>query len=103
MALVKKQASAQRQVLLAAVLLLVIGGIIYVMVAKPIGKSENPVTDTALQTLEARYREMKALNQSLLQDLDKLYNDVRYQELRQYGDVPVTAGKAGRGNPFAPL
>lgn len=103
MALVKKQVSRQRMIVFGIILAVLILTALYYYFGGTSGSLGNPGADPAIQALQSNLREVRSTDESLLTDLDRLFRDVRFQELRQYGDVPVDVGRMGRPNPFEPL
>lgn len=93
MALVKKQISIQRLLILVVVVVIVIGVIVFVLVGGTGGDQATPTTNLQDRTIE----------QPLPSTLgESLFDDPRYTELEPHGDLPVQIGDVGRDNPFVP-
>lgn len=103
MALILKDTNRRQTIILFSVLagLAVAGGAYLLFFAKSPGPTAS--NDTVIQSLQNEAREMRALDESLLPDLNALYGDARFQRLQQYGSLPVEVGPQGRTNPFAPV
>lgn len=57
-------------------------------------------TDPTIERLKKDLTSLESTDQRLLTNLDTLLNDPRYDALKQFGELPVEAGKQGRDNPF---
>ncbi len=102
MALVKKQTSRQQTALLIVFFTLAALGTLFYFFILPAFQTA-PSSDTTTQNLEDTSREVRVLRESLVPDLERLFQDARFEELKQYGDTNIEVGKLGRDNPFQPL
>lgn len=69
----------------------------------PSGETSVTLGDDPQTTkLRNELRAVTELNQQLTTDVEKLLSDVRFQELSQFGTLPVTVGETGKANPFQP-
>ena len=87
--------------LIVAVGILVLGGLYYLFGS---GAGITPATDDPTITrLRRELSDVEKTDRELLPDLQKLLEDVRFEELKQFGELPVDVGTLGRANPFQPF
>ncbi len=101
MALVKKQMSRQRIAILVVLLAVIAGAALYVFVFQ--GSTTgggSSIGDIDVERLRTTLQDTTKVDQDILVNLEKLLDDVRFQELKPFGEVPVEIGKTGRTNPF---
>lgn len=103
MALVKRRMSQKKMLVLVGLLVVVFGVGFYYLFGSKTGVIVGAGVDPAVQKMQTDLGELQKIRNGLLPSLEKLFDDVRFQELKQYGDVPVEPGKIGRDNPFQPL
>lgn len=103
MALVKKQANAQRTIIYIVILVVAILTTLYYAVIAPTLNHGSSSTTGTTSPQEQQGRDLRALEERLIPDLDKVSSDPRFQSLKQYGDTQVQAAPMGRSNPFQPL
>lgn len=103
MALVKRRMSRKKILLLLGLLgAAVIGGLYYVY-GTGNSTGSGAQTDAVTQRLHTDLNEVNAVGDALLPSLDSLLGDPRFQELKQFGELPVEQGPTGRKNPFLPF
>lgn len=101
MALVRKQMSAKRKTFFIMAFILAASGLLYYLFPasdSTVSLGDNPAT----AKLRTELRTVHELDQSLSADVEQLLVDVRFQELTQFGDLPVVVGNIGKANPFKP-
>lgn len=103
MALVKKQSNATRVLMIILVVIIIGGAGFYFYLSRRSSAPQGVATDPALLSVEQNVRDVKTVDESIVPDLERLLQDKRFLELRQYGDLPVEVGPKGRSNPFLPL
>ncbi len=103
MALVKKQVSSQRfYIVLALVAVAFATGIYYVFVGTS-GSGTQTAADPTQRSIDEARRQLLTVEAKLPEDTQRLYEDIRFQELRKFGEYPVDVGRMGRPNPFQPF
>ncbi|MFH1171711.1 MAG: hypothetical protein V1778_04190 [bacterium] len=95
--------SRKKMMLLVGFLAVFVAGGLYYLFGMNNAGIISSGQDPTMQRLQSNLRDLQAVQQSLLPSLQKLFDDTRFQELKQYGDIPVQPGKTGRANPFAPF
>lgn len=103
MALVKKQLSRKRMVTLLLIVVIIAAGGAYFIFLNGASITQTP-DDPIVNRLTSELSSLKRVNQTFLSDLEVLLHDVRFNELKQYGSLPVEVGPGvGRVNPFQPF
>jgi hypothetical protein len=103
MALVKRRLSRKKMFTLIVFLAIIVLGGFWYLYQPGGGGIVGQEADPKIRQLQSDLSDLERVRQNLLPSLEKLYDDVRFQELKQYGDVPVERGEIGRPNPFQPL
>lgn len=101
MALVRRQLSARRKTFLTVFLLLVAAGLLYYLFPTT-DTTIAPGADPATTRIQEELQNAKELDERLTSDVEQILLDVRFQELTQFGDLPVRVGETGKANPFQP-
>lgn len=102
MALVKRESSLQRTLILISVLIILALAGLYYFVLQPATESGGAKT-VSPATLEQQNRNLRALESSLVSDLEEILGDPRFQDLKQYGDTRIETAPMGKDNPFQPF
>lgn len=102
MALVKKSSNPQRTLILSCVLIAVGLVAVYYLVVLPI-IDKNASNTAGQDTTGQQNRDIRALNDKLIPDLQDLLADPRFVGLKQYGDTRIDVAPTGRTNPFLPF
>lgn len=104
MALVQKQTSRRKLAIMYVAFFAVLGTTLYVVFFAGKGPTDiGGVADSSVDSLQKNLDRVQTVDERLLRDLEKLSDDVRFQELKPYGDLPVEVGPMGRPNPFLHL
>lgn len=101
MALVRRQLGAKRKTFFLVAFVLAAGGLLYYLIPAT-STTLTPGTDPATTRLQEELQAVQKLDERLSADVERLLTDVRFQELTQFGELPVRVGETGKINPFLP-
>ncbi len=102
MALVKKESNPQRTLILVSIMIVVVIVALYYFILQPAMDKGGSGT-TAPEVTDQRNRDLRALDERLAPDLEKILTDPRFQDLKQYGDTRIEVAPQGKINPFQPF